>query len=206
MAYIQHILPYAIHKSGGECYRRMYYMYHHGLLWDSMTVTRERWELLTSRINIEGDGAVARVEVIVTVGPGQGGRERRRKVEYGVGDDHVVVDAHYAADRDHAITQAWWWRERISYSTVYYRISGIGEYRKESSPSSRPPIHSSICLTILAHSSMMTGWIFFILGTIIRYLGPPMHVKKNLALYQIWIIMTIFHKFGVFIVISDEPK
>ena len=35
------------------------------------------------------------------------------------------------------------------------------------------PVHPSI----LTHSFMMAGWIFFILGTTIRYHGPVMHVK-----------------------------
>ena len=34
----------------------------------------------------------------------------------------------------------------------------------------RQSIHQSICESILAHPSMMTRWIFFILGTMNRYI------------------------------------
>ena len=40
-------------------------------------------------------------------------------------------------------------------------LSGIGDYRNGS--------HQSIWISVLVHSSMMAVWIFFILGTMIRY-------------------------------------
>ena len=53
------------------------------------------------------------------------------------------------------------------------RLSGIGEYRNRSS--------LSVCMFLLAHSSMMAEYIFFTLGTMIRYHGPLMHVKPGLG-------------------------
>ena len=37
--------------------------------------------------------------------------------------------------------------------------------------------YPSVRVSILMHSSMMAGWIFFILGTVIRYHGLLIHVK-----------------------------
>ena len=59
---------------------------------------------------------------------------------------------------------------------LYYlplHLSRIGEYRKGSNPSISP----SISLHVLVHSSIMVGWIFFILGTMIKYHGLLMYVK-----------------------------
>ena len=52
-------------------------------------------------------------------------------------------------------------------------------------------ICQSVCQSVLAHSSMMSGYIFFVLGTMIRYHGTLMHVKSNLALWSTWVIMAI---------------
>ena len=75
-------------------------------------------------------------------------------------------------------------------------LSRNREYRKGSSSSVHPsicqPINLAIWMSILVHSSMMARWIFFILGTMIRYHGPLMHVKFNLAFGQIWVMLTIF--------------
>ena len=52
-------------------------------------------------------------------------------------------------------------------------IADSGEYRNGPGSS----VHLSVHTSILAHSSMMAGWILFIFCTMIRYHGLLMHVK-----------------------------
>ena len=39
------------------------------------------------------------------------------------------------------------------------------------------PVCQSVCQFVLVHSSMIAAWIFFTLGTMVRYHGLLMHVK-----------------------------
>ena len=59
-----------------------------------------------------------------------------------------------------------------------HTLAHYAEYRKGFSLSSDLSVHP-------VHSSMVAGWIFFILGTIIRYHELLMHVKENLVRCQI---------------------
>ena len=78
---------------------------------------------------------------------------------------------------------------RFSYNYSPLHLSGIKEYtcRKWSS------------LSVLMLSSMVAGWIFFILGTNLKYHRPLMQIKWNLALCHIWVIKAMFHKSWVFV-------
>ena len=64
----------------------------------------------------------------------------------------------------------------------------------------------SVWMAILAYSSMIVGWIFFILGTMVGNHGLLIHVKQNLALCQIGVLMAFFINLSICCDISDKEN
>ena len=88
----------------------------------------------------------------------------------------------------------WWILWCYVYKFMYYysllHLSGIGEYRKGSSPS----VSQTVCLSVYLRTFLQDGRVDFLY---IRYhdqvpQATDIYINYNLALYQIWAIMAIF--------------